>query len=87
MYLFRVVDAEPKAKIPMVLFPAATPERDAALEAVADWLTQVEKIYKFLVVVAELPPNAKIPKVPVGIPVQFPNPTACICCAKLQTPE
>jgi len=66
VYLLRVVEREqaayPKAKIPTVLFPAADPYLDVAVDAVADEFTHPEYVY-LLRVVDELGvcPNAKIP--------------------------
>ena len=53
--------------MPTVELPAADPPYDAALAAVANELTHVEKVYLFLVAKApEFPrPNAKIPTVPL----------------------
>ena len=72
MYLFLVVvlvDAHvcPRAKIPLVEFPAADPEQLAALAAPTplDVDEQPEYVYLFLVVTlpVALHPNAKIPLV------------------------
>ena len=54
----------PIANIPTVALPAADPAQDAALEAVAEALTQPEYVYLFRVVEAPLTyPKANIPTV------------------------
>jgi hypothetical protein len=57
----------PKANMPTVELPAAEPAQDAALEAVADPLRQLENVYLLRVVdpLLEVHPNAKIPTVPL----------------------
>ena len=67
----------PKAKIPIVLFPAAAPAVDAALAAVATALTSPEYVYLLRVVEPapheEAEPNANMPIVllPAAAPTEL----------------
>ena len=83
MYLFLVVDPAklicPKAKIPLVEFPAAEPAEEALLAAVAVPFVSVENVYLLRVVdpTQLTTPKAKIPVVAPGGPPVFPvNPKA-----------
>ena len=69
VYLLRVTEELPRAKIPTVLLPAAEPVLDAAVDAVADATVQLEYVY-LLRVVAAPQPSANIPIVllPVAAP-------------------
>jgi hypothetical protein len=80
VYLFLVVEAlhgdRPSAKIPTVLFPAAAPHREVAVDAPPALTAQPEYVYLLRVVDAQkpltpVPPNAKIPNVPSSAAVML----------------